>query len=140
MAAGKKQRTLTKNKPRPRRAKVSFRPGALTISYDHPAQILPTLLDLSSHFAQQHIDSPKGVTDNVLGSGRAQTIVSGCARSTCWSCTLSDVQVPPAVFQTCVFNGVKQAGFTISLDQIPATADTQLVDVVIAIQSAPAGA
>jgi hypothetical protein len=139
MAANKKQRTMTKKKPHPRRGKVSFRPGTLTISYDHPAQILPTLLDLSSHFAEQHIDSPKGITDSVLGSARAQAIVSGCARSTCWSCTLSDAQVSPSVFQTCVFNGVKQAGFTASLDQIPATSDTQLVDVVTAIQSAPAG-
>lgn len=134
-----KKRAAKKRQAPASRAKIRLSPGRLTISYDHPNQILPTLLDVSNHFAEQHIESLRGLTDNVLGTARAQIIVSGCAGSTCWSCTLSDVQAPPNLFQTCVFNHVKSAGFAIELNQIPASSETQLADVVIAIQSAPNG-
>lgn len=133
VAAGAKART---RKQTAGRAKVQLSPGRLTVSYDHPNQILPTLLEVSRHFAAQHIASPEGIAGDVLGTARAQVIVSGCANSTCWSCTVGDIGVSPDIFQTCVFNHVTAAGFTISLNQIPASTDTQLVDVITAIQSA----
>ena len=132
-----KKRPVRKQPPvLPTRAKVQLSPGRLTVSYDHPNQILPTLLDLSSHFAAEHVASAQGIAIDVLGTARAQVIASGCASSTCWSCTLGDIGVSLDLFQTCVFNHVSDAGFTIALNQIPALTDTQLVDVVTAIQSA----
>jgi hypothetical protein len=132
-ASGAKART---KKQMAGRAKVQLGPGRVTVSYAHPNQILPTLLEVSGHFAAQHIASPEGIATDVLGTARAQIIVSGCANSTCWSCTLGDIGVSLDLFRTCVFNHVSDAGFTIALNQIPALTDTKLVDVVTAIQSA----
>jgi hypothetical protein len=132
-----KKRPAKTKQPVATRAKVQLSPGRLTVSYDHPNQILPTLLDVSSHFAAEHIASVQGIAVDVLGTARAQVIVSGCANSTCWSCTLGDIGLSLDLFQTCVFNHVSDAGFTIGLNQIPAASATQLVDVVTAIQSAP---
>ena len=124
-------------RPTVARAKVELSPGRLTVTYDHPNQILPTLLEVSSHFASQQIASPAGMASNVLGTARAQVIVSGCANSTCWTCPLGDIGVSLDLFQTCVFNHVTAAGFTIELNRIPAQAEIKLSDVVVAIEFAP---
>jgi hypothetical protein len=112
-------------------AKVELSPGGLTVTYDHPNQILPALLEVSSHFASQQIASPAGMASNVLGTARAQVIVSGCANSTSWSCTLGDIGVSLDLFQACVFDHVTGAGFTIELNRIPAQAEIKLSDVVV---------
>jgi hypothetical protein len=110
----------------------------ITITYGKPHEVLPHLLDLASDFAGKHFAkaalTPGG--DDVLGADAAQDIVSGCANSDCWNCTLGDLKLDSDVFQTCVFNGVQKRGYAIGRNDIPVSQGTQLYTVVMAIQGA----
>jgi hypothetical protein len=74
-------------------------------------------------------------TDDVLGSARAEAIVSACAHSTAWGSTLSELGLNPLIFRNCVAERVKTTGYV--APDIPAMGDTRLIDVVAAIQGAP---
>src|SRR5262249_2533287 len=104
------------------------RRNAVTISYDRPEDALPHILDLASDFAEKHFDRAAFTLadDDVLGTETAREIVSGCANSDCWSCTLGDLKLDSSVFQSCVFDGVTSRGYVISRNDIPASQTTQL--------------
>lgn len=112
--------------------------GAIRIKYSDPRHVLPHLLSLASEFAGRHFGKSiyTAAADDVLGTEAAKKIVAGCANSDCWNCTLGGLKLDSDLFQTCVFNGVAERGFHIDRNQIPASQDTQLYTVVLAIQGA----
>jgi uncharacterized membrane-anchored protein YhcB (DUF1043 family) len=70
---------------------------------------------------------------DVLGPQRAYDIVTGCAGETDLSKKLSEIPaLIPAIFQTCVQEGVTDAGYVPG--NVPAAASTTLWEVVQAIQ------
>jgi len=93
---------------------------------------------LASEFAGKHFATAvyTSAADDVLGTEAAREIVSGCANSTCWNCTLGDLKLDPVLFQGCVYEGVQSKGYSIERNQIPASQDAQLYTVVMAIQGA----
>lgn len=118
--------------------KITKTSGSLHLEFDDPREVVPHLLDLASDFAGKHFSTAVYADGaDELGTEAAREIVSGCAESTCWNCTLSDLHLDSMLFQGCVFNGVESKGYSISRDQIPASQDTQLYTVVMAIQHAP---
>jgi hypothetical protein len=125
-------------KSRQIKATVSRGRGKVTISFAQPHEALPHLLNLASDIAGKHFDQAAftPAADDVLGTAAAREIVSGCADSDCWNCTLGDLKLDSNVFQTCVFDGVQERGYTIGRDEIPASQSTQLYTVVMAIQAA----
>jgi hypothetical protein len=142
-AGAKRKLTANKVAPKPRKTPptavtVKRSGNAVTISYDRPEDALPHILDLASDFADKHFAMAAftAAEDDVLGTAAAREIVSGCANSDCWSCTLADLKLDSNVFQSCVFEGVKNKGYTIGRDEIPASQSTQLYTVVMAIQGA----
>lgn len=126
--AGKKQTLATE-----------LMPNELRIKFDHPDQLLPGLLELAKSLSETHeavlLNEAVALEVDVLGAARARLIVSSCAQSTAWGATLSDLLLNPLIFRNCVANGVDQAGYV--PPPIPATPNTRLIDVVIAIQGAP---
>lgn len=78
-------------------------------------------------------------TDPFLGNARAVSIVCSCANTIPANLgrTLTELGVDGPSFQLCVFNRVGAAGYSISLDAIPSSPDTRLIDVVNVIQHAP---
>ncbi len=112
--------------------------GKITITYDQPHLVLPQLLTLASEFAKQHFASATYTTadQDVLGTEGARKVVFECSKSDCWICTLADLHLDSVIFQSCVFNGVQSKGYFIARDRIPASQDTQLYTVVMAIQNA----
>jgi hypothetical protein len=119
-------------------ATVELRPNEIKIRYDHPRQVLPKLLELARHFSDDHQDVLARIetADGVLGGAMARVIVSGCANSNAWDATLSELGLSRPVFRDCVVGGVDRAGY-VSPDDIPAEADTKLIEVVAAIQGSP---
>jgi len=117
-------------------ATTELRPNELRIKFDHPLQVLPKLLEVAQHFADNHVDllSEAGPTDDVLGGARARLIVSNCAHSTAWDSTISQLGLNPLIFRNCVEAGVDGAGYV--APDLPVTGDTKLIDVVAAIQGA----
>ncbi|HEY0794527.1 MAG TPA: hypothetical protein VGD64_01990 [Acidisarcina sp.] len=111
--------------------------NAITISYSDPAFVLPHLLDIASQFAGRHFASASLTSDDdVLGTSAARQIVQKCANSDCWDCTLGDLKLDSNTFQSCVFQGIEDAGYFEERTNIPATQSTQLYTVVMAIQNA----
>jgi hypothetical protein len=144
----KKKATSASKKPAPRKAPKPEAPkgvvvtrsrNLVTISYGKPHEVLPHLLDLASDFAGRHLAKAAFTSTGagVLGTPAAREIVSKCANSDCWDCTLGFLKLDSNVFQTCVFNGVQNRGYKIRRDDIPASQSTQLYTVVMAIQGAP---
>jgi hypothetical protein len=122
----------------PKRVQITKTKTSVHIDFANPSDVLPHLLNLASDFAGKHFATATytSAEDDVLGTAGARTIVSGCANSTCWNCTLGDLKLDSALFQGCVYDGVQNAGYAIQRDQIPASQDTQLFTVVISIQGA----
>lgn len=120
------------------RVSVKKTANSVHIDFADPRQVLPHLLNLASDFAGKHFATATytSAEDDVLGTAAARTIVSGCANSTCWNCTLGDLKLDSTLFQGCVYDGVQNAGYIIERDHIPASQDTQLFTVVISIQGA----
>lgn len=77
----------------------------------------------------------------VLGHAAAVVIVCACANTSPLNLprTLEELGVDGISFQGCVFNGVRRAGGTIGIDQIPDSPGTRLIAVVNVIQNAPRG-
>jgi|SRR6266403_2233204 len=75
----------------------------------------------------------------MLGHARAVVISCACANTSPLNLarTLDELGIDGNSFQTCVFNGVRDAGYTIQINAIPDSGDTKLIDVVIVIQNAP---
>jgi hypothetical protein len=73
-----------------------------------------------------------------LGHAAAVVIVCACANTSPLNLarTLAELGVDGVSFQGCVFNGVRRAGFTIDIDDIPDSSDTTLIEVVNIIQDA----
>jgi hypothetical protein len=116
---------------------IKHSPNAITISYSHPELVLPHLLDLASQFASKHLAAASFTSDeDVLGTAAARQIVGKCANSDCWDCTLGDLKLDSDTFQSCVFQGIEDAGYFKERTDIPATQSTQLYTVVMAIQDA----
>jgi len=115
--------------------KIERTPNSIHIDYSDPKDLLPHLADLVSEFTEKHLESA-ATLEGVLGTDAAKRIVSGCANSTCWTCTLADLKLDSTLFQDCVYAGVKAAKHSIRKSDIPATQDTQLYAVVMAIQGA----
>jgi hypothetical protein len=120
------------------KARLKKSARSIKLTFAHPRQALPHLLSLASEIADKHFANANftATLDDVLGTDRACQIVSGCADSDCWTCTLADLKLDSDVFQTCVFNGVQSKGYFIPRNQIPASQTTQLYTVVMAIQNA----
>ena len=80
----------------------------------------------------------EGMQDPFLGHARAVVIACACAGTspTNLARSLAQLGVNGIPFQKCVFNGVKQAGFSIGIDNIPNSPATTLLQVVTVIQSA----
>ena len=76
--------------------------------------------------------------DQYLGHDRAVTIVTNCAGTdaTTLPRTLAQLGRDGNAFQTCVFNGVNSAGFSIAFDNIPNNSSTTLISAVTVIQNA----
>jgi hypothetical protein len=73
----------------------------------------------------------------VTGVQQLIDFVSGCALGeTDFSKKITEVVPDAALFQQCVFSKMKNAGFDISIDDIPAGPDTTLEDVLEAIEQA----
>jgi hypothetical protein len=74
-----------------------------------------------------------------LGHARAVVIVTFCAKTSPanLSRTLAELGVDGNSFQTCVFEGIRQAGYEMDVDKIPNRPDTKLIKGVSVIQSAP---
>lgn len=140
-ATAKKKAPLkaVKKKPTAPEVAVIRRRNAVTIAFDRPEDLLPHLLDLASNFAEKHFDGAAFTLaeDNVLGTAAARQIVSGCANSDCWSCTLGELKRDANLFQACVSDEVQSKGYSISRNDIPASQSTQLYTVVMATQNAP---
>ena len=110
---------------------------SIHISYSDPRHVLPHLMKLVSEFTPKHLTpDPTLAEKDVLGTDSAKEVVSGCANSQCWTCTLGDLKLDSMLFQGCVFTGVQAKGYFIERDNIPASQDTQLYTVVMAIQGA----
>jgi hypothetical protein len=136
------KRSVSKQGKPPKAAKavkVTRSGKAVTISFSKPEEAITHLLSLASDFAGKHFDKASftAAADDVLGTAAARDIVSGCANSDCWNCTLGDLKLDSDLFQSCVFNGVQQKGYSINRNDIPASQSTQLYTVVMAIQNAP---
>jgi hypothetical protein len=136
-----KKRSTPRNKkrglPNPNAPTVTKTENSIHIEYSDPRHVLPALVALIPEFTEEHLASdPATANDDVLGTNNAQEVVSGCANSKCWTCTLGDLKLDSVLFQSCVQSGVKAKGYKISKNQIPASQDTQLFAVVIAIQRA----
>jgi hypothetical protein len=80
--------------------------------------------------------------EQFLGHARAIVIVCACAGTDPSNLprTLTQLGVNGIAFQTCVFNVVTKAGFTIDINDIPDAGTSTLLDVVTAIQNAPKAA
>ncbi len=74
-----------------------------------------------------------------LGHAAAVVIVCACANTSPLNLarSLQELGVDGVSFQGCVFNGVRRAGCTIDIDDIPDAPDTTLIQVVNVIQNAP---
>ncbi len=74
-----------------------------------------------------------------LGHARAVVIVTFCAKTTPanLSRTLAELGVDGIAFQSCVFEGIRKAGYRMDIDDIPDSSDTTLIRVVFVIQNAP---
>ena len=117
--------------------KVKRTSNSIHISYSDPRHVLPHLMELVSEFTPKHLVPDTALLEkDVLGTDAAKEIVSGCANSQCWTCTLGDLKLDSMLFQGCVFAGVQAKGYFIERDKIPASQDTQLFTVVMAIQGA----
>lgn len=118
--------------------KIKQSPGKISITYGDPRHVLPHLLRLASGFAGKHFDTAEYTSgdDDVLGTEAAREIVSGCANSDCWDCTIGELKLNSILFQGCVYDGVTNKSYVIERKDIPATQDTQLYTVVMAIQGA----
>jgi hypothetical protein len=124
-----------KASPKKGMVKVTRTSKSIHIEYSDPRHVLPHLMGLVSEFTDKHLEAAY-TGEDVLGTDAAKTIVSGCANSTCWTCTLGDLKLDSTLFQDCVFSGVQAKGRSIDKSNIPATQDTQLYSVVMAIQGA----
>jgi hypothetical protein len=74
----------------------------------------------------------------VLGHARAVVIVTFCAKTTPanLSRTRAEHGVDGISFQSCVFDGIRRAGYRMEVDDIPNGPDTKLIKVVSVIQNA----
>jgi hypothetical protein len=130
---GKKTERIKKSSS----VKVKRTSKSIHISYSDERHVLPHLMNLVSEFTAKHLTpDPALAAKDVLGTDAAKEIVSGCANSQCWTCTLGDLKLDSMLFQGCVFTGVQAKGYFIERDRIPASQDTQLFTVVVAIQGA----
>jgi hypothetical protein len=136
--APKKSDSQRRDYIRKKSASAEFGPNELRIKFDHPHQVLPKLLELAHGLSEAHLDllSQSVAAQDVLGAVEAMQIVSGCAQSDAWTATLSELGLEPLIFRNCVADGVDNAGY-VPPDNIPASPDTRLIDVVAAIQGAP---
>jgi hypothetical protein len=114
-----------KKKPGQRRTKKLSQKSLLSKQMTHAALLQPMHADITGQ--------------EVLGHAAAITIVCACANTSPLNLprTLSELGVDGPSFQTCVFNGVKNAGFNIDMDDIPDAPTTTLISVVNAIENAP---
>lgn len=119
-----------------KKVKITKTSKSIHITYSDPRHVLPHLMGLVSEFTDKHFATDVPTDEDVLGTDAAKEIVSGCANSDCWICTLGDLKLDSTLFQGCVYAGVQGKGYTIARDKIPASQDTQLYAVVIAIQGA----
>jgi hypothetical protein len=132
----------SRRKPAPATKKVATvrrTKNRVTISYHQPEEAIPHLLNLAGDIAAKHFDKARftAAAEDVLGTPAARDIVSSCANSTCWDCTLGDLKLDSNIFQSCVFEGIKARGYLKRRDEIPASQSTQLYTVVMAIDDAP---
>lgn len=112
--------------------------SAVRTSFPKPEEVVPLLLNLAPDFAGKHF-ADTGFTpakEDVLGEEAAEEIVTACANSDCWDCTLGGLKLDLNLFQSCVFEGVQNKGYFIARNQIPASPGTELYTVVMAIQGA----
>ena len=132
-------------------SKVSLNKKQLVIEYADSHDLLDKLLTATQAVSRFHTHAILGADRNatsgpsfidqvadldvpdVLGPQKAYDIVTGCAGETDLSKKLSDIPaLIPAIFQTCVQQGVIAAGYTPG--NVPASPSTTLWDVVQAIQ------
>jgi hypothetical protein len=132
------KKSLQKKNQPPKAVRLKKDKHSIHLTFAHPRQALPHLLGLASQIADKHFGDATftATLEDVLGTDAACQIVSGCADSDCWTCTLGDLKLDSDVFQSCVFNGVQSKGYFIPRKQIPASQTTQLYTVVMAIQNA----
>src|SRR4051794_7913980 len=88
------------------KVKITKTSKSIHISYSDPRHVLPHLMDLVSEFTDKHFTTEVAPDEDVLGTDAAKEIVSGCANSTCWTCTLGDLKLDSVLFQGCVYGGV----------------------------------
>src|ERR1700737_5616068 len=135
----KKERKPRRSKEGSRKksdVKVKRTPNPIHISYSDPGDVLPHLDALVTEFTDKHFATEVAADEDVLGTDAAKEIVSGCANSTCWTCSLGDLKLDSTLYQGCVYGGVQAKGYFIEKDKIPASQDTQLYTDVMAIQGA----
>ena len=132
------KKSLQKKEQPPKAVRLKRDKHSIHLAFVHPRQALPHLLGLASQIADKHFGDATftATLEDVLGTDAACQIVSGCADSDCWTCTLGDLRRDSDLFQSCVFNGVRSKGYFIPRNQIPASQTTQLYTVVMAIQNA----
>jgi hypothetical protein len=75
----------------------------------------------------------------ILGELAARAVVSSCAQSEVWTATLSHLLLDPDQFRQRVYDNVRSRAYRILFEDIPASPDTSLADVVAAIQLALPG-
>ena len=123
--------------PRGEGKDVELFENELVIRFESRHELLPKLIAVAAHIGESHAAflTQPGVTADVLGGSRARIIVSGCAKSNAWQMTLGELGLNLLIFRSCVHNGIDQAGYVPGA--IPATADTRLAEVVVAIQDSP---
>ena len=134
----KPKRKKSQNSSKELVIRVEFRLNELIIKFDKPPEILSRLLESLQNVnepAFKLFSQPATATEDVLGSAKAREIVSGCAGSSAWGMTIGELVLNPLIFRNCVASGVDDAGY-IPPEDIPATSDTRLIDVVYAIQGA----
>jgi hypothetical protein len=138
MPPKKKNFRKSKSTPSSKRStvKITKTSKSIHISYSDPRHVLPHLMDLVSEFTEKHFATGMAPGEDVLGTDAAKEIVSNCANSTCWTCSLGDLKLDSTLYQGCVYGGVQAKGYFIEKDNIPATQDTQLYTDVMAIQGA----
>ena len=103
------------------------------------AQIEAKALSIRSVMAPMH---PTAADENdlpFLGHARAVVIVTTAAGTDATNLprSLSQLGVNGPSFQQDVFDGVKHAGYSIGLDQVPDAPSTTLIEAVNVIQQAP---
>jgi hypothetical protein len=135
-ASGKQSESALKRRKTKAEA-IEFKERELVIRFEKRSEILPKLLEAVGYLSNAHFEI-LGLpldADAVLGTDRAEAIVSGCAHSTSWLSTLGELGLNPLIFRDCVSEGVDEAGFV--PPPLSPSPSTRLIDVIAAIQGAP---